>query len=198
MGRGIVALQDIEEDEVLFQIPRRVLLNIGNSRLGRLCMKWDEARDGNDRDRDTDRDTDTDTDGDEDGDQDTIMLIHHENENGNQSENHKQEEKEKEMENDFITWNFIRKKGGWAALIMTCMWENWISNRNHNGNYNRNYNHNHDHNNNHSHTNSNSDQQQWGPYLNILPKEYHTPIFWNKAELQDLQGTNVLGEYNRI
>ncbi|KAK0556412.1 Ribosomal lysine N-methyltransferase 4 [Tilletia horrida] len=44
MGRGLVATRDIGEDELLFEVPRRILLNLRTSRLGAWCEASESAQ----------------------------------------------------------------------------------------------------------------------------------------------------------
>jgi hypothetical protein len=37
----------------------------------------------------------------------------------------------------------------------------------------------------------NSAASKWSPFLNILPKQFYTPIFWSPSELAELRGTSV-------
>ena len=36
-------------------------------------------------------------------------------------------------------------------------------------------------------------QTKWGPYLRTLPTTFDTPMFWSAEELEELQGTAVVG-----
>ena len=31
----------------------------------------------------------------------------------------------------------------------------------------------------------------WGPYLDILPQSFNTPMFWSEAEIEELKGTSI-------
>lgn len=37
-------------------------------------------------------------------------------------------------------------------------------------------------------------EQEWGEYFDLLPTEFGTPMFWEAKDLAELEGTNVLGE----
>lgn len=34
---------------------------------------------------------------------------------------------------------------------------------------------------------------KWGPYMRTLPTTFDTPMFWSAEELEELQGTSVVG-----
>lgn len=36
-------------------------------------------------------------------------------------------------------------------------------------------------------------QTKWGPYIRTLPTAFDTPMFWSAEELEELQGTTVVG-----
>ena len=36
-------------------------------------------------------------------------------------------------------------------------------------------------------------QTKWGPYFRTLPTTFDTPMFWSAVELEELQGTAVVG-----
>ena len=36
---------------------------------------------------------------------------------------------------------------------------------------------------------------KWGPYLNILQKEYDTPMFWTQEEVEECKGSGVFGMF---
>lgn len=41
------------------------------------------------------------------------------------------------------------------------------------------------------------DKSPWKPYLDILPKEFDTPMFWSEAELSELQNTSVVSKIGK-
>ncbi len=40
-------------------------------------------------------------------------------------------------------------------------------------------------------------ESKWWPYLNILPTEFDTLMYWSEAELAELQGSSVLGKIGK-
>ncbi|KAK9764308.1 Ribosomal lysine N-methyltransferase 4 [Basidiobolus ranarum] len=98
-GRGVYAVEDIKEEEVLFTLPRTVLLSVKNSELSQ-----------------------------------KISLA--------------------ELE-------------GWNPLILCMIYES--------GNAN----------------------SKWRPYFDILPKEFHTPMFWSEEEQKELTGTGVIDKIGK-
>ncbi|KAI9259641.1 hypothetical protein BDA99DRAFT_440228 [Phascolomyces articulosus] len=97
-GRGVIATRDLGEDEVLFILPRHILLSSQTSRL----------------------------------------------------------RQEKGME------EILGKLTGWNPLILCLMYESQLS------------------------------DSFWKPYFDVLPKEFSTPMFWNKQDLDALQGTDII------
>lgn len=100
-GRGIVAVDDIEEDEILFSIPRNVLLNIDTGSLSAVSS-------------------------------------------GNREK-------------------LLTKYDHWEGLILTIFYELSLG---------------------HS--------SKWWPYFSILPTEFHSLMFWNDEELEELKPSLVL------
>ncbi|ORY98597.1 hypothetical protein BCR43DRAFT_487807 [Syncephalastrum racemosum] len=94
-GRGVIATRDIAEGEVLFSVPRPLLLSKETSALRDHIPK----------------------------------------------------------ELDSLT--------GWSPLILCLMYE------------------------------SQRDDSLWKPYFDVLPKEFHTPMFWTKEDLKELQGSDL-------
>lgn len=41
------------------------------------------------------------------------------------------------------------------------------------------------------------DQSRWKPYLDVLPEEFDTPMFWSNAELSELQASAVVGKIGK-
>ncbi|KAG0174351.1 hypothetical protein DFQ28_006666 [Apophysomyces sp. BC1034] len=95
-GRGVVATKDFKEGDILFSIPRKLLLSEYTSKLRKL-----DAMDEN-----------------------------------------------------------LDSMAGWNPLILSMMYENRAD-------------------------------SFWKPYLDILPRTFSTPIFWNKEDLKELEGTDV-------
>lgn len=184
MGRGFTARQDVQSDELLFSIPRHLLLNINTSQLSSIC-------------KDADQDLISNT----SNNSDVMMIDIQQNPNG----------KHKEKESP-LTWELIKRKGGWAALILSIMWENWRVSENGRKDW-EGINANRmepwtteskedaDGDGMDEHKNARfreierpKGNQEWGAYLDILPKSYDTPMFWELKELKELEGTNVIGE----
>ena len=40
-------------------------------------------------------------------------------------------------------------------------------------------------------------KQRWGPYLDIMPEQFSTPMFWSQEDLQALQGTSIADKIAR-
>ncbi|KAI7848909.1 hypothetical protein BDC45DRAFT_295288 [Circinella umbellata] len=97
-GRGVIATRDLQEDEVLFTIPRPLLLSSQTSRL----------------------------------------------------------RQEKGMA------EILDKMSGWNPLILCLMYESQRS------------------------------DSFWKPYFDVLPKEFSTPMFWDRQELNALEGTDIV------
>lgn len=41
------------------------------------------------------------------------------------------------------------------------------------------------------------DNSAWAPYLRILPREFHTLMFWSDSELRELQGSAVINKIGK-
>lgn len=181
MGRGFIARTQIEKDELLFSIPRHLLLNVSTSQLSNICKDSDQDQISN-----------------QSKSSDVIMVDIH------------SQDPDRDGEGEPLTWDLIHKKGGWAALIISAMWENWRVSEKGRLDWER-----YDRNRMHPWTSSDDKDeilekqekmmrfreierpkgnQEWKPYLDLLPKSYDTPIFWNEEELMELEGTNVIGE----
>lgn len=100
-GRGMVAVDDIQEGHTLFTIPRHLILSTGTSQLPSLFGLEEWRRMGLDK--------------------------------------------------------------GWSGLILCMMWEQ-----------------------------AKGPYSKWHDYLAVLPDEFHTPMFWNEEDLQELTGTAVV------
>ncbi|ORX91354.1 RuBisCO-cytochrome methylase [Basidiobolus meristosporus CBS 931.73] len=98
-GRGVYALEDIKDTEVLFTLPRTVLLSVKNSELSQK-LSLDEL-------------------------------------------------------------------DGWNPLILCMIYE------------------------------STKEDSKWSPYFEILPKEFHTPMFWSEEEQKELTGTGVIDKIGK-
>ncbi|KAI8150416.1 hypothetical protein BJV82DRAFT_587127 [Fennellomyces sp. T-0311] len=97
-GRGVVATRDINQDEVLFTIPRNLLLSSQTSRLRQ---------------------------------QSGMAQV-------------------------------LDSLSGWNPLILCLMYESQL------------------------------EDSFWKPYFDVLPKDFSTPMFWNKDELEELKGTGIV------
>ncbi|CAD6892311.1 unnamed protein product [Tilletia controversa] len=138
MGRGLIALQDIPEDELLFSVPRSLLLNLHTSSLGRWCQA-----------------------------------------------NESQLEEKK--------WDEVRV-AGWAPLILSMMWEAWRCSEQGAQRWaevkkglNRPA----------GMAEGEEEQVRWGPYFDIMPTEFDSPMMWEAHELKELEGTDVLDRVGR-
>lgn len=40
-------------------------------------------------------------------------------------------------------------------------------------------------------------RQDWGFYFDILPQQFDTPMFWNETDMQELKGTSILSKIGR-
>ncbi|PWN49685.1 SET domain-containing protein [Violaceomyces palustris] len=174
MGRGMIATKDFEKGETLFSIPRHLLLNLSTTQLPSLCSKFDQ--DQND---------------------------------GGASQS-------------AISWEKIRDLG-WAPLILSMMWERRRSAQMsgsiqlEKGQKENEEEEEADV----SMRDAEADasilldegnledgrewrqqprafgQQEWGPYFDIMPTEFSTPMFWPEEDLESLQGTSVSGKVGR-
>jgi len=122
MGRGMLATEDIKEGEVLFEMPRSMLLNLQTTTLPYTLKAT--------------------------GNKEAIQR-----------------------------WSKMQEEG-WAPLILAMMWEDY-----------------------HASTTvkqvEGSTQQTWGPYFDIMPREFSTPMFWPEADLDHLRGTSIENKLGR-
>ncbi|KAF1800370.1 hypothetical protein V8B55DRAFT_1536723 [Mucor lusitanicus] len=102
-GRGVIATNDIKEGELLFSLPRSILLSPFTSSL-------------------------------------------------NQVEG---------LKDDLAALN------GWTPLIITLMYE------------------------------SQKEDSFWKPYFDVLPRQFSTPMFWEEADLKELQGTDIVSKLGK-
>ncbi|KAE8220352.1 hypothetical protein CF326_g8769 [Tilletia indica] len=139
MGRGLIASQPIQEDELLFSVPRSILLNLHTSSLGRWC----EAN---------------------------------------------------EDEASPRKWEKVRAEG-WAPLILSLMWECWRSSAEGGAMWER--------------TKEmglkrpaglaeeEEGSVKWGPYFEIMPTDFDSPMMWAEDEIKQLEGTDVMPRVGR-
>ncbi|CEP09797.1 hypothetical protein [Parasitella parasitica] len=102
-GRGVIATKDIKEGELLFSLPRSVLLSTSTSSISKV--------DGLDK--------------------------------------------------------ALSELKGWTPLIITMMYE------------------------------SQKEDSFWKPYFNILPRQFSTPMFWEEADLKELEGSDILAKIGK-
>lgn len=74
---------------------------------------------------------------------------------------------------DGVFWSDIMARG-WCPIILMLMWENWRAS-----------------------TQQKQDHISWGPYFGIMPHSFTTPMFWNEAQLKELQGTDIQDKIGR-
>lgn len=183
LGTGLVAAEAIEEEALLFSIPRHVPLNLRNSRLAAMCQGQEaEARPSNGKDGT--------------------------NPNGKASS---------------LTWEEVNT--GWTGLILCMMWERlrsteegraaWLalSSKAHDKPW-------------FCQTDvqrppPSSDGQdamdtstssahiqaasattarkvmEWGPYFDVMPTTFDTPMFWKERDLRELKGTSIPDKLGR-
>ncbi|KAL9939913.1 hypothetical protein V8E36_001730 [Tilletia maclaganii] len=136
MGRGLIATRDIAENELLFEVPRTILLSLRTSRLGAWCEANDEGQD------------------------------------------------------QALRWERDIRPKGWTPLILSMMWEAWQASEEGQSRWER---------------VRSSDLLKapsdvdgdaakdisWGPYFDIMPTEFDTPMMWTPSELKELEGTDV-------
>jgi N-lysine methyltransferase SETD6 len=73
-----------------------------------------------------------------------------------------------DSKNNIPNWSQIEQK--WASLILCMLWERRRAQTGEEGG------------------------QAWGPYLDIMPGTFSTPMFWSKDDLKLLEGTSVEGK----
>ncbi|PWN41869.1 SET domain-containing protein [Ceraceosorus guamensis] len=87
-----------------------------------------------------------------------------------------------------FTWQSL--SGGWTQLLLVMLWEHFRSTAEGGAALNDSL----------APRGSMDDEQDnaggsvgpsWGPYFDILPRNFDTPMFWDRQELQDLEGTTV-------
>lgn len=67
------------------------------------------------------------------------------------------------------TWDKYQLGQGWAGLILCCLWEE-----------------------------SRGSASRWSGYLETLPTQFDTPMFWSEVEIAELAGTAVVGLSARL
>ncbi|KAI8637666.1 hypothetical protein BD408DRAFT_353314 [Parasitella parasitica] len=102
-GRGVIATKDIKEGELLFSLPRSILLSPSTSSISKIAG-LDKA---------------------------------------------------------------LADINGWTPLIITMMYE------------------------------SQRDNSIWKPYFDILPRQFSTPMFWEEADLKELEGSDILAKIGK-
>ncbi|EPB82303.1 hypothetical protein HMPREF1544_10943 [Mucor circinelloides 1006PhL] len=102
-GRGVIATNDIKEGELLFSLPRSILLSPFTTSLSQI----------------------------------------------------------EGLKDDLAALN------GWTPLIITLMYE------------------------------SQKEDSFWKPYFDVLPRQFSTPMFWEEADLEELQGTDIVSKLGK-
>ncbi|CEH15445.1 Uncharacterized conserved protein [Ceraceosorus bombacis] len=96
--------------------------------------------------------------------------------------------KEAQTNPHLFTWQSL--SGGWTQLLLVMLWEHFRSTAEGGAALNDSL----------APRGSMDDEQDnaggsvgpsWGPYFDILPRNFDTPMFWDRQELQDLEGTTV-------
>ncbi|KAF9481573.1 SET domain-containing protein [Pholiota conissans] len=67
-----------------------------------------------------------------------------------------------------VPWRGFGLHEGWSGLMLCMMWEAALG-----------------------------AQSKWGPYFDIMPSTFDTPMFWNDIDLAELQGTSVVEKLGR-
>lgn len=182
LGSGMVASQDIETDTLLFSIPRHMLLNVKNSRLPTICERYDQELSS------MSSETSSRTLLWSDVNQGWLGIIL------------------------TMMWeNFRASEGGkgfWESFCTKNDDEIWLQSTIAQGTIDTSMEK--------ADTPNDPDKEEsmiqaageasvnrahtsmtWGPYLNILPNSFDTPMFWTDSELQELAGTDVLEKLGR-
>ncbi|PWN93175.1 SET domain-containing protein [Acaromyces ingoldii] len=81
---------------------------------------------------------------------------------------------------------------GWLPLITTMMWERWRTSPEGRSAWEQRQQQQQQHSN-----GSQSRSQEWGPYFDVLPKTFDTPMFWSSDELEELRGTTVVDKIGK-
>lgn len=66
-------------------------------------------------------------------------------------------------------WKTLQLDKGWTGLILCMMWEE-----------------------------AKGTSSKWGRYLDILPKSFDTPMFWNEDELKEIKGTAIEEKIGKV
>lgn len=74
---------------------------------------------------------------------------------------------------DAPTWATIMERG-WCPLILMLMWEHWRAK-----------------------TERANSGISWGPYFDIMPDHFSTPMFWSDDEVEALRGTDIIDKIGK-